>query len=759
MVVIKKIRMNKLPVQKSIWQVLLMVFLLAWGVLVQANDILEEVSFTDKGKEVEIKAKISLPFDYVKHFPSKRGKIIQIQLKVDQQATDKKKTKRRETIRPPTSAPLQIRDVIFEGNVRGGPYLVIRFKDVVKFRVEEVKNSQAITILVEKDKSQTVKPVAGVKPEVKDEKLMEVDQLMRDARVALTNGKNGDAILLFTKLLSMHEHKHLMDAKEYLGLARERNGQLEMAKKEYEDYLKLYPKERRANTVKQRLMTLNARLARPKKQLKESKRTLALRKKEGLKRTDIFGRFSQIYYTAFISKENTSFEKQQSLLLSFFDTSWRQRDAEKETRLVFSGSHEEDFDNTERESRIRSLYGDYKGKKNGLHATVGRQSVNSGGVLGRFDGGVLGFRIKPKYRGYLVGGYPVDFIDNLKLQTNKPMLGGRVDMKEVIPHWQTSAYAIHQWVDSITNRFAVGADARYFHKKKIFYSLVDYDVSYDEMNFLTLHYGWQLNEKTKVDVHFDRRRSPVMLTSNAIQGLSSLSPTILNASDSVLIPQLGDDVTYGELKTINKRLSIQSMIDAGMTEDEIRQRAKDNTGRSTLITLSVRRNLKKDLELNGNLTINRYEPGKNFDDIEKEKDAEDEEEGNPKDTSFISLSTWDKVLYAQLIQRNYFKPRDILIGGLRYSNNKTSLRYETNATVRYPFKKKWWIDLKMRFMYTTNKEKEKDAARANPKVRIEYRYNKKLTLEGDVGTEINKSQIQGEDYTWTSGNLGFRYLF
>jgi len=750
MIVFKKIKINKLSVSRCIGQLFLLMFLWGVAVSVQANDILEDVSFTDKGEEIEIKAKISLPFDYVKHFPSKRGKIIQIQLKVDGQEKDKKKTKRRETIRPDSSTPLKIRDVIFEGNVRGGPYLVIRFNDVVKFRVDEVKNSQTISIFVEKDKVQVPVPGQSKQAGVVDEKLMEVDQLMRDARVALTDGKNGEAILLFSKLLSMPEHKHIMDAKEYLGLARERNGQLDMAKKEYEEYLKLYPKERRANTVKQRLMTLNARMAVPKKQLKESKRTLALRKKEGLKRTDLFGRFSQIYYTAFIKKQDSSYKNQQSLLLSFFDTSWRQRDSEKETRLVFSGSHEEDFKKPDREPRIRSLYADYKGKKNGFHATVGRQSVNSGGVLGRFDGGVLGFRIKPKYRGYLVGGFPVDFVDHMQLQSNKPMLGGRLDIKDVIPHWQSSAYVIHQWVDSITNRFAVGADARYFHKKKIFYSLVDYDVSYKTMNFLTLHYGWQLNEKTKIDVHFDRRRSPVMLTSNALQGLSSVTdPQSLGAS---ILPTVS-------VQNIKDNLSIAYLREIGMTDEEIRKRAIDNTGKSTLITFSVRRNLKKDLELNGNLTLNRYEPGVNFSEIEKEKDAENEEEDNPKDTSFISLSTWDKVLYTQLIQRNYFKPRDILIGGLRYSNNKTSLRYEANATVRYPFQKKWWIDMKMRFMYTTNKEREKDAARANPKVRIEYRYNKKLTLEGDIGTEINKSQLEGEDYTWTSGNLGFRYLF
>ena len=735
-------------------QLLFIVLFCLSTVSVFANDILTNVTFLDKGKEIEIKADLSVPFSYVKHFPNKRGKIIQIQLDVNAEAAKEKKIKRRETVKPSSNDMKSIRDIIFEGNVRGGPYLVLRFNEVIKFTVEKVKDSQSIVILIEKEEKKKVVNREKKAVPVEDPKLLEVDQLMRDARVALTNGNNSEAILLFSKLLSMQEHKHLMDAKEYLGLARERNGQLELAKKEYEDYLKLYAKERRSNTVKQRLMTLNARLAKPKRQLKESKRTLALRRKEGLNRTDVFGRFSQIYYTAFIRKENDSFslsDPQQSLLLSFADASWRKRDSDKEARLVFSGSHEWDFEDTperpELEYRIRSMYGDYKNKHNGLQFTFGRQSVNSGGVLGRFDGGVLGFKIKPKFRGYLVAGFPVDFVNHKELQTNKPMFGGRVDADALFPDWKTSAYYIEQRIDGILNRRAVGADARYFKNKTIFYSLLDYDVSYKTLNFMTAHFGWQLNKKTKIDVHFDRRQSPVTLTSNALQGLSSVTDR------SKLGAGVVAKITDTEFKDIIKKsLSIEDLKNIGMTEEDIRQRAIDNTGKSTLVTFSLRRTLKKDLELNGNLTLNRYEPGKNLVD-------DDDEDNKPEDTSFVSLGTWDKVLYSQIIQRNYFKPRDILIGGLRYSNNKTSIRYEANSTIRYPFKKKWWVDMKMRFMYTTNKEQEKNAARANPKLRIEYRHNKKLTLEGEVSTELNKSQLPGEDYTWTSGNLGFRYLF
>jgi len=64
------------------------------------------------------------------------------------------------------------------------------------------------------------------------------------------------AIALYTKILAYPNHPYRQDAQEYLGLARERNGQLAQAKAEYEAYLKLYPKGEGADRVRQRLTGL-----------------------------------------------------------------------------------------------------------------------------------------------------------------------------------------------------------------------------------------------------------------------------------------------------------------------------------------------------------------------------------------------------------------------------------------------------------------------------------------------------------------------
>ena len=704
-----------------------------------AQDILKNVSYTTKGQMVEITAELDVPFSYVKHFPRKRGKIIQIQIKANAEG---KQLKRREMIQPKKDAPLPIRDIIYEGNVRGGPYLVLRFKRVVEFSVKPNNDSSKIRIFVKFDDEEEVKAV---------EKKVEgsesnASKIMKDARFALTNGKNADAILLFSQLLEMKDHEFVADAKEYLGLARERNGQLEMAKAQYEEYIRLYPKERRTNTVKQRLMTLNARLAAPKRNLKESKRQKALRNPDQ-KRVDIFGRVSQSYYHGSIQTEQNSRRDQQNTILSFLDATRRERGQSKETRLVFSGSHETDLLNDgHMEARVRSIYGEYKGKKNGLELSFGRQTENSGGVLGRFDGGVLGFRLKPKIRAYGVAGFPVDFVNHHDIQDNKPMVGGRLEFDELIPHWKMSAYGIRQQADGIINRAAIGGDVRFFFNKKIFYSLVDYDASYGVMNFLTLHYGWQMTQKTKFDIHIDQRRSPVMLTTNALQGLSVQK----DETGKVFLNFDGHEDRNLDLP-VGTVLSIKKLKELGISEKEIRDRAINNTGSSTLITLNARHAFDKELTMNSYLTLSKYVAGKN---LTKDEDEDDV----PEDTSFLS-SGFDVSLSAQIIKNNFYKPRGILIGGARVSNNRNSNRYEANATFRTPLKKKWWTDYKMRVMYTSNKTEDKDSARLSPRFKLDYKHTRKLSFDTSLGVDFNKSSFIGQDYSLFLFNAGFRYLF
>ena len=706
-----------------------------------AGELLKSVDFSTAENGAQIKINLGPKFDYITHFPSTRGKIIQIQLGVKDPAFTEADLKRRETIQPDASAPAGLRDVIFEGNVRGGPYLVLRFTNVVVFTVEKVKGGQSLTVGVQ----QELAAVAPTAPVADGEKTGKADELLRTGKDALTRGDNSAAILLFSQLLELPENPNTEAGKEFMGVARERSGQLEIAKKVYDEYLLQYPKSARLDTVRQRLMALNARLAEPKETLKEGKRQVAERTGVETRRVELFGRVSQLYYGAWNSPESGSFSQTQNMVQSFFDVTRRVRDDVQESRFVFSGNHTLDFSaassSSSRKSsdfRVRSVYFDYKAKR-GVSASVGRQSVNSGGVLGRFDGVVGGYRLSPKWQVNGVLGVPVDFADNLKFQTNRPMYGIRFDADDVVPRWKGSFYGIKQDVDGIVDRMAVGGDARYFFEKKIFYALLDYDVSYKVLNFATAHYGWQMNEGTKFDFHVDKRLSPVMLTTSALSNTEKLGGL--------------DQLKLDEIRLSAK--PIRGLIEAGVTEDELRERAVFNSGDSTLLTLGLTRDLRKDLNFNGTFSVSTYTAPKQY------KPATVNEPTANREIVETPPSR-DYTLSGQFMLRDFWRERAVWLLGGRLSKSTDYDRYQVSAQLRAPYKDQWTGDARLRASYDTNKGGTASAGstyKLSPGFRAEYRWNKDMSVEGEATLEIARGSTQGADSVWSSVNIGYRYQF
>jgi tetratricopeptide (TPR) repeat protein len=74
-----------------------------------------------------------------------------------------------------------------------------------------------------------------------------------EARGALTRGELERAVALLTKALEAPAGNHRADARELLGVARERKGQLAHARAEYETYLIETPDGPGAERVRQRL--------------------------------------------------------------------------------------------------------------------------------------------------------------------------------------------------------------------------------------------------------------------------------------------------------------------------------------------------------------------------------------------------------------------------------------------------------------------------------------------------------------------------
>ena len=81
----------------------------------------------------------------------------------------------------------------------------------------------------------------------------ELTALMEDANKAMREQQYNRAISYYNRVIEMPDNAYRRDAIELLGLAYERNGQLEEAKKTYDYYLQLYPEGDGAERVHQRL--------------------------------------------------------------------------------------------------------------------------------------------------------------------------------------------------------------------------------------------------------------------------------------------------------------------------------------------------------------------------------------------------------------------------------------------------------------------------------------------------------------------------
>ena len=361
------------------------------------------------------------------------------------------------------------------------------------------------------------------------------EPLMSRGRDALTQNNNALAVQLFNELLNLPPNKYSQDAQEFIGLARERNGEIAKAEVEYKLYLKLYPNTEGAERVRQRLLNLGKVKIPPPLQQAQEKDAYQM---------SVYGSWSQYYYrgtsqntdtvlnTAAPSTNSTS-ATVQSQLISSLDLNVRMRSSDYDNRAVIRDTFAWNFLNNDKNSnRLSSAYFELKNRKYDYSARLGRQPGNSGGVLGRFDGVQAGYRVSPKWQVNAVAGMPAD----LTISSDVKFYGLSVDMGTFAEHWSGSAYWITQAVDGITDRNAIGGDVRYYDPHQSYYSLVDYDLFYNELNIALLQANWTSASQTTYNLLLDYRNSPTLQTTNAVIGqpVTSVSTLLQTTSEDAL---------------------------------------------------------------------------------------------------------------------------------------------------------------------------------------------------------------------------------
>jgi len=544
------------------------------------------------------------------------------------------------------------------------------------------------TILVawlanKKEDKPTVKPVNVVADKIDNsgDKEKQAKTLMARAKTAMQEKKYRLAAGLYTKVVRLRNTSQHQQAMEFLGLAREKNGQLIHARAEYRLYLKKYTKGEDALRVRQRLLSLETLLLKPRKRLKKSRAS----------RSDwqFFGNLMQFYrQDVFSSNQSDTSIETLSTNVNFL---LRKRTESLNIKSQLNVDHLEYINNPSREGRgrVNILFVDIADKNNNSSIRLGRQSQSKGGVLGRMDGIWLGHRLSPSWKVNLVAGYPVQTSLSNLAQKNRPFYGISADIGTITKNWNFNIYTINQEIDSITDRNAIGGEVRYRKDKQNHFALVDYDIHYSELNTFFYVGNWRFGNNAAIVLTLDHRNSPILTTLNATLGQSTSSiETLL--------------LTY--------------------TEAELYQLAKDRTAKYNSAVISSSIPMSEKWSFNADVTLANLSSTTASGGV-----AAIEGTGN------------DFFYSAQFIGYNVFNSDETSRYQLRYDDTKTFTRARLTASTRFKLKNNKW---RLRPQITFENRDNSNGGNTNKiktELKVDYKIKRQFKLELDVSYEIGKT--------------------
>jgi hypothetical protein len=713
-----------------------LLFLLLSSMATEAfSAVIDNIEINDKTSPPQLRINFTIPIQYLNHVPESSGSELEIQFQnvsLNTFSIESVLNEQQIVTAAKSSKIVPLLDARYEQRGPNRGVIIIRFSRRIDYSVQPGADRRHITITIltpETEKAPSETP-AGLPPDTRPSDLQpprqqsdtittpvikptlpavpdeKIAALMEEARQAVASDNNNRAVQLYTKVLRYPDNPYRQDALEFLGVARERKGQQAHAIKEYQRYLALYPEGEGAERVKQRLVVLTTASDKPRTVEADTRRV------DEPSPWDTYGGLSQFYRRNVVSTDNTGDSLTQSSLSTDLDVTARRRSSEYDLQSRFTGSYLHDFldDRTGNETSVSSLYFDANSKHLGLSMRLGRQSRNTGGVLGRFDGLLAGYKMTDWLTLNAVGGYPV-FSSRDNLDTDKYLYGISADIGTLANAWDFNAFIIEQRVHNIVDRRAIGGETRYFDSVRSILTFVDYDIFYNSLNTFIFLGTWTLPGRTTINATLDYRNSPLLTTSSALQGQSIDS-----------ISNLLDD----------------------LTKDEIKQLAEDRTGKSKTATLGVSHSFTEKIQLSGDITYSNLKGTKASGGIEAIPDTGNE--------YFYNL---------QLIGSSLFTSGDISIFGLRYSDTSTAKIYTASLDSRYPVNRDWRVNPRIRLDYRENDNDNSTQKTILPSIRMDYRWHKRYRFEIEAGKEWTSQDLSDrtEDSSSYFFSLGYRADF
>ncbi|WP_315766582.1 MULTISPECIES: tetratricopeptide repeat protein [unclassified Bradyrhizobium] len=672
---------------------------------------------------------------YTGHFPQDRGDQLSINLQlVDREAVLARRLVRREGIRIERAQSSGIQDVYLALDEAKGPVLVAQFAGPVAYQVVQSGSFETIAVVIArkgpvsackvgalfptapapgapdvrnpKQKGSATAPTS-VRKEGPQQSLTEADirlieGSMDEARAAVRKGNFSSAIAILRRVLKYPENSASAEAQELLGVAFQKSGQTAAAQAEYEDYLRRYQSGEGSERVRQRLAAIltatSSAPERPRDMPAGSPDTLPVKAgtPTGETRWSVSGSAS----TTFITNDSTNAVKDlstapnpnadadahrvhQNTLLTNIDVFGTADNDRVRTKFKLAFTHERQFDTSTDKYGVSTAQVDYTLKEADVTLRVGRQSRNTGGVIGRFDGAVVSWQQSPAFRFNVLAGSPNWSRFDAPFKDNKSLYGASIDFGKILGGLETSVYLITQYDRNVIDRQAVGAEFRYFDSNKSILGTIDYDTYFRQLNAAIFSGTYTLEDKSVFNASVDYRKVPYLSTWNALQGQPFL--------------------TLYDMMKFN-------------TAAEIKQFAIDRTPTFESAMISYSKPLNDTWQVSTDATVTNLTgtlPSGGVD-------------GTP-------ASGLEYYLSAQLTGNNIFTPGDLFMGAVRYASLADSKIYVLDLNSRYPITPNLSVSPRVRLGYRTGTRTDLKEYTFLPSFLATYLWSNEISTEAEIG--------------------------
>ena len=702
-----------------------------------------------------VRVEFNLRVRYAGHFPQTSGEELRVTVQpVDTAELAMLKTLRREALRAPNVPGAHIKAIDLESDQPGGPVLRVHFDRQMKFEVAQGPDFQSIVVAIpvpgtkahcsarlpaqpggQWNTSVTLDqdftpagPATGPatargrgKGKASDADRTAAAARMDEARAAMRKHDYAAAIGLFRKVLAYPENEVSADAQEMLALCYQKSGRIAEARAELEDYLTRYPASEGAERVHQRLDAILTRDGIAAERLHEPR---AAREADGQTTWTLSGSASQFYirddsYRTLRdpslppnpNEDIDAHRVHQNTLLTGLDVIATMSNADMKAKFRFSGAEEFRLSDERELTSVSALYLDMTLRDYGLQTVLGRQTRNSGGVQGRFDGALVSWQAAPWLRLNTVGGSPVISRRDEPFKDDRYLYGVSADFGPFFGGFDATLFAIEQRDRNLIDRRAVGAELRYIDTTKSAFATIDYDVYYNELNAAILSGSWTFADKSNIHGGLDYRKSPYLSAWTALQSQPFVS-------------------LYDMLKLY--------------TKDQIDQLAVDRTPTYRAANIGYA------LPLNNNLQAT-------FDFTAASTTGTPASGGVPE----IKGTGWEYYYSTQLIAQNLVSDGDLYIAGFRVADRAQSDLYVLDLSARYPVTEKLRITPRLQLGYQTGNGVDLTEYTVMPSVLFNYYWTPDLAFELETGVRWTQTH-QGpavETNTEVFVTAGVRYDF